>query len=151
MGFLDKIKAAKNLVTGGGAKVSLQVGQTSFGQPIPVMVSAQVAGAPVEVAKVYIVVRAVETVNLVVRDQDNRNDRDRVHETAEMFRQEFPLTGPMSLPANSQHEWQGQVTLPPTALPTYLGKHARHVWSFQAGLDMRGNDPDSGWIDVQIR
>lgn len=57
----------------------------------------------------------------MVRDQDDRSDKDRVRESVETFRQEFAITGPQTLEANSQHEWQGQVTLPPNSPPTYLG------------------------------
>jgi len=151
MGLMDKLKSAKNFVTGGGAKVQLVVGPGALGQPISVTVRAQVAGAPLNVTKVYVLVRGHERVKLTVRDRDDPGDRDRVDEGWESFRQEFPLTGPLELAAESEHEWVGEITIPPTCQPSYEGRNATHTWQFQAGLDVRGNDPDSGWVDVHLR
>lgn len=151
MGLWDKVKSAKNFITGGGATVTLQVGQAQLGAPIPVLVQASVADAPLSVARVYIIARAEESIRMTVRDRDDPGDRDRVSENNDTFRQEFPITGPLQLEANSQHEWQGQIQLPESCQPTYVGHHANHTWKFQAGLDVKGNDPDSGWIEVHIR
>jgi hypothetical protein len=152
MGFFDKVKGLTNMITGGGAKVTLQVGQVAVGMPIPVVVRAQIEGAPINPTKVYVAVRAVETVDLIHRDRDGApGDKDRVHDTEVTFSQEFPLTGPLQLPANSQHEWTGQIMLPPTVQPSYQGKHAKHEWSVMGALDVTGNDPDSGWIAIHVR
>ncbi len=151
MGLLDKLKSANNLVTGGGAKVQIEVGQGALGQPIPVTVRAQVSSAPLNVSKVYVLVRGHEKIQMTVRDQDDPGDRDRINEGWESFRQEFPISGPLELEAESQHEWTGEITLPPTCQPTYEGRNAKHVWQFQGALDVRGNDPDSGWVDVHLR
>jgi hypothetical protein len=151
MGFFDKVKAAKNFVTGGGAEVQVQVGQAGLGVPIQVMVSAQVGGSPLSVNQIYIKVRGEEQVQMTVRDRDTPGDRDRINERVETFEQVFPITGPLQLEANSQHQWQGQFQLPPDALPTYMGRNARHTWSVLAALDVRGNDPDSGWTDFYLR
>ena len=61
-----------------------------------------------------------------------------------------------------------QVTLPTVAFPSLpiavkihvtaadqfaspnQGKHAKHTWTFQARLEARGNDPDSGWKEVRV-
>lgn len=151
MGILDKVKAAKNFVTGGGAELSVQIGQATPGAPIPVLVSAQVGGAPISVNQVYVRVRAEEIVQMTVRDRDDPGDRDRVNERVETFDQVFPITGPLQLEANTQHQWQGQVQLPANAAPTYMGRNARHVWSALGALDVRGNDPDSGWTEFYLR
>jgi hypothetical protein len=151
MGFMDKLKSMKNYVTGGGAKVSLQIGNAARGVPIPVLVRAEIEGAPINATKIYVAARAVETVNLVHRDRDGGfGDKDRVHEAETTFSQEFVIMGPVQLAPNSRHEWQGQIMLPYEAQPTYRGKHAKHEWSFLAALDVAGNDPDSGWVEVHI-
>jgi hypothetical protein len=151
MGFLDKIKSAKNLVTGGGAKVQVQVdGDARRGQSISVTVRAQIAGGAMNVSKVYVRVRAVERIEMTVRDRDDPGDRDRVNEHWESFSQEFPVTGPLELEANSQHEWSAEIQLPSSAPATYLGRNANHVWEFQAALDVKGNDPDSGWQQINV-
>jgi hypothetical protein len=151
MGFLDKLKSAKNMVTGGGAKVQLEIGQATLGGEVSVVVRAQVAGAPMNASRVYVIARAQERIKMTVRDQDDPGDRDRINENYESFRQEFQVTGPVEMEADSQHEWQGQFQLPANSQPSYQGRNAVHVWEFQAGLDVKGNDPDSGWVEAQVR
>jgi len=151
MGLLDKLKAAKNFVSGGGAKLALEVGgQVELGAPVPVRVNAQIS-ASMSPQQVYVRVRAQEVVNMTVRDQDDHGDRDRVNQSVTTFDQTFPITGPLELAEGEQHTWEGQFELPPSCQPSYLGKNCRHVWSIQAGLDVRGNDPDSGWTDMIVR
>jgi hypothetical protein len=149
VGFLDKLKSVKNMVTGGGAKISLQIGQVQLGVPIPVVVRAQIESGAINASKVYVAVRAVETVRIERRTDDGK--RETVDDTETTFSQEFPITGPVQLPGNSMHEWQGQIILPTSVQPTYQGKHAKHEWSVIAALDVTGNDPDSGWIEFHVR
>lgn len=154
MGFLDKLKSVKNMVTGGGAKISLQMDRTiAPGEAVQVVVRCQVEGSPISATKVYVAARGVETVSLVHRDRDagSRGDRDRVHDTETTFSQEFAIHGAVQLQANSTHEWRGQITLPGNVQPSYQGKHAKHEWQFLAAIDVSGNDPDSGWVEVQVR
>ncbi|MEM9491423.1 MAG: hypothetical protein AAGC55_19920 [Myxococcota bacterium] len=154
MGLLDKLKAAKNFVTGGSAKISIEVGHSgraSLGAAIPVVVRAVVGDNALSVNRVYVQVSAEEFIDLVHIDRDDgEHDRDRVRKTYETFDQEFVIAGTQSLEPGTEHEWVGEITLPPSAQATYMGHHARHEWSFRAGLDVRGNDPDSGWVTVHM-
>ena len=154
MGFLDKLKSMKNMVTGGGAKVSLQLDRTiSPGEKVAVLVRCQVEGGDISASKVYVAVRAVETVDLVHRDRDRgqRGDKDRVHDDEVTFSQEFTIHGAVQLAANSTQEWRGEITLPNNVQPSYRGKHAKHEWSVLAAIDVSGNDPDSGWVEIKVR
>jgi hypothetical protein len=151
MGFLDKIKSAKNFVTGGGADIELEVGHGEVGGSLPVTMRVRVGGAALDVQRVYVVIRGLETVRMTVRDHDDPGDRDRIHETAETFRQEVDIYSATQLEANSEHSWPFELTLPEDAQPSYYGQHATHEWQLQAALDVRGNDPDSGWVAVHIR
>ena len=154
MGFLDKLKSIGRGITGGGASVQLRVGGGAvLGQAFPVVVTAQIEGAPIKAAKIYVAARAVETIDLVHRDRDSAsgNDRDRVHVTENTFSQEYVIQGPVELAANSQHEWRGEIVLPTSAPPSYRGRHAKHEWSLLAAIDVTGNDPDSGWTEIQVR
>jgi len=154
MGFLDKLKSIGRGITGGGASVQLRAASGAvLGQPLQVVVTAQIEGAPIKAAKVYVAARAVETVDLVHRDRDanSNNDRDRVHVTETTFSQEYVIQGPVELAASSQHEWRGEIVLPTSAPPSYRGRNAKHEWSLLAAIDVTGNDPDSGWIEIQVR
>jgi hypothetical protein len=151
MGFLDKMKAAKNFVTGGGAKVAIQVGEGKLGGTVPVRISAEISSADLSVSKVYVRARAEEIIKMTVIDQDDHGDKDKINENSETFDQTFDVTGPLNLEAGSRHEWTADIQIPASAEPTYRGRNARHVWRFQAGLDVKGNDPDSGWTEVTLR
>lgn len=148
MGFLDKIKSAKNLVTGGGAKVQIQLPPNAArGQTLSVLVRAQVASAPLKVSKVYIKVRSRENVDFTL---NHKGDKIRVEEEHDTFEQEFVVTGPLQLDAESQHEWPAEIQLPISSQATYRGHNSNHVWEFQAALDVTGNDPDSGWQELPV-
>lgn len=152
MGLLDKLKSAKNFVTGGGAELFVEVGPAEIGQPCALHVRAQVSDAALSVARVYVNVRSEEVIDLVHREyEDGEPDTDRIRAKEETFSEEFTIATPGELPANSEHEWSGEFTLPEQAQPSYHGHYARHVWYVQAGLDVRGNDPDSGWVEFYVR
>ena len=162
MGFFDKIKQAGRMLTGGGAKVYLEVGEAKLGEPIPVRVKAVVADADLKIDAVYVRVIGEEIVELDSRDlvdkirhsvadfaADGRLDdvvfRDDTYKTR------INISGPETLNAEDEIEWEGEIELPPGSLPSYTGRRCKHVWRFFAGLDAAGNDPDSGWIEVQVR
>ncbi|GAB4536027.1 MAG: hypothetical protein Tsb0020_51020 [Haliangiales bacterium] len=151
MGLLDKIKSAKNFVTGGGAEVAVDVEPARRGEPCRVSVRATVSDAALSVARVYVIVRGEEHIDLLHRDyEDGHSDTDRVRKNEESFRVEIDVATPGELEAQSSHEWSGEFTLPSDAQPSYHGRYARHIWRVQAGLDVRGNDPDSGWVEFYV-
>ena len=151
MGLFDKLKAVGNYITGGGAEVTLEVGEARLGEPIAVTVRARVKDAAMKVNKVYVTVEGVEEVRGKGSEVDAKDPNRSFRLTSSTFSQEFLVHGPVELAANSSHEWQGQVTLPTSVAPTYQGARAKHVWTFTAGLDVPGNDPDSGSIEVYLR
>lgn len=151
MGFLDKLKSAKNALTGGAAKVYVEVGEVVRGQPTPVVVRA-VAQSDGNVNAVYLLIRAQEEAR--VEDVDVSRD-GQVHREAVFGR--FPtydtrveLAGAGTLTAGEEIVFEGEIVLPEHLLPTLQGQLIRHSWSLQAGLDMFGNDPDSGWIEFHV-
>ena len=75
MGLMDKLKAAKNAVTGGAASVSLEIGEAKRGEVVNMKITA-VAKANLSAKKVYILVRAVEEA--AVEDYDTRRGRETV-------------------------------------------------------------------------
>ncbi|WP_212590565.1 hypothetical protein, partial [Williamwhitmania taraxaci] len=43
-----------------------------------------------------------------------------------------------------------EIILPESSQATSLDDSREVYWEFMAGLDMKGNDPDSGWIKANI-
>ncbi len=149
MALFSKIKQAVQSVTGGGAKVFLTIATPpSRQQPFHVQVKALVADSDIKPARVYVAVESVETAK-VSAFVENRNQE--FTGTATIFQSSFNIAGAQDLKAKQEYSWEGDVQLPPNVLPTYRGRNAQHEWRIKAGLDLPGNDPDSGWVPIEIQ
>jgi hypothetical protein len=147
VGFLSGLK---NAVTGGAAEVQLQCPAVQRGQVVTVQIWAT-AKSSANVAGVYLLVRAVEQANLRDTDwEDGHAHRENVHGTYTSYENRIPVSGPFQLQEGQQGQWQVQLQLPTDVGPSLSGNIISHEWALQAGLDMTGNDPDSGWIPIQV-
>ena len=154
MGMFDKLK---NAVTGGAAKVSVDVGTVTRGQSFEVTVRAQADDADVKYDRVYLKVEGVEEAEVpssdTVRDNDGDSHRRRENARARCttFETKTDVAPEGELPANQSGEWTVQVEIPETANPEFTGRYARHYYQVFAGMDCFGNDPDSGWIRLNVK
>jgi len=154
MGLWDKIKQAKNFVTGGGADVSIMFEQSEvkLGEPFKVKVSAVVKDANLKMAKAYIKIRGRETVEAKDRDYENgRTKTENVRNHADTWKHEIPIGQAAELEANGSYDWEAELTIPASNNPTYRGRNAWHEYEVFAGLDVPGNDPDSGWQQITVK
>lgn len=156
MGFMDKLKAVKNMVTGGGAEVSIEVVEPALEEEFDIKVTAVIGEADISVNRVYLKIKSVEEV--VVRDievaeefgDELRIDRRDVYQTNNLFEAELDLAGEDTLEAGQEYTWETSITLSDEASPTFEGYNANHTWYFMGALDTRGNDPDSGWVEAEL-
>jgi len=135
MGFF---KDLKNKVTGGAATVRVNIPSARRGQAVPVVVQAT-AKANGKVSAVYLLVRATENAEL--RNSSN----EKVSGSKVSYENRVMIAGAQELKEGETYSWEGSVELPASAHPTLRGTIIHHQWEVQAGLDMPGNDPDSGW------
>jgi hypothetical protein len=153
MGLFSKFADA---VTGGWVKVHLQCSEPVLGKPIQVRVNADSVRSDKDIDGVYIQVTAeekvtvpdvhvAETFNGVVQEKV-----EAVSHTAITYDQKFPIGGPQPLQTGQTYEWSGTISIPNDARPTYLGMNASHSWRIIAGLEVKGNDPDSGWTTISV-
>lgn len=159
MGFFDKLKQAKNFITGGGAVVNIRTGESicDGNSPIKFFIEVVVKDADVNMNNLYLKVRALEEVT--VRDTDHRENEEGEHVTEselvtnshETFSSEVQVTGAETLEANKTYNWEYEFELPQNVYGTYRGHNAVHIWEVYAGVDMSGNDPDSGWITFEVK
>lgn len=156
MGFFDTLKSMKNTITGGAAKVYLDVAPTIVGEPIEFRIRTEVLDADLKINRVYIEIEGREEVEVPDTDvvyeidgvQDRRTEIVRAdYVTAQL---EMTVSEGQVLEANSSHEWTVSVELPVNALPSYQGHYCKHGYVARASLDCFGNDPDSGWVEVYI-
>jgi hypothetical protein len=140
MGFF---KDLKNKITGGAATVRVNIPSGRRGQAVPVAIQAT-AKANGKVSAVYLLVRATESAEL--RGDDN----ERVTGSRVSYEHRINIAGSQEIKEGETYSWEGSLELPTSAHPTLRGTIIHHQWEVQAGLDMPGNDPDSGWQSFEV-
>lgn len=154
MGFFDKVKAMKNAVTGGAAKVYLDCDKISYDEPFKLVVRAQTADASVKVSRVYLKLEGKEEVSVpdvdVIYDDDGGSQRrtETVYASHRTVELELTVAEGQDLEANESYEWEIEVELPTHAPAIYEGRFCQHSYRAFAALDCFGNDPDSGWVEL---
>lgn len=154
MGFFAKIK---NFVTGGAAEVSviMESPLTDGTQPIRAFVMAT-AKDDCNVKKVYFHIRGRESyikrVNHTSTDGNGNRTSSSGYETCYEvhFEKEMILAEAVQMTKGETLKWLAEFEIPQNALATYHGKDVNFKWEVEAGLDMPGVDPDSGWIEFIV-
>lgn len=152
MGLWDKVKGAVRTITGGGATVTIEVGEITLGEPFVIRVNA-LAKASINVSGVYVQFKATEHAEVRDVDYDYDDGTRRIEYVEgqyESFAQKFVIGEEISLSEGQEFSWEAEITLPETANPTFDGHMISHRWCVLAGLDCFGNDPDSGWQVIEV-
>ncbi len=149
MGFLNKVKNAVSKLTGGGAKVTVFVNGNNIKEPLNITVHAEIKDNPLEVKKVYLWVKSVEKIN-IPKNSLPQNLREQATygltlSTDQFPKKEFTVADAQKLEAKQSYTWSIDIQMDTNSSPSYNGHFANHEWLFYAGLDVKGNDPDSGW------
>lgn len=149
MGFLDKIKAAANAVTGGAAKVTIEYQpQVVFaGDTVQVKIRATSTGGELKSKGAFVDLRGLEGVDV---DHNIAGTNIDVRLSKTTFEQSFQIAPAFVLPPNETKEFAGTFQIPPTVQPTYKGAYAEHKWQLQGRIEAVGNDPDSDWQPLRI-
>ncbi len=150
MGLFDKIKQATNFVTGGGANVTIAPEGSEFDKaaPIKVRITAQIKDAPINATAAYLDIRAREYVSL----RKNINGKtENIHEDHVSYTHKVQAVITTALEGKQSYDWEMEFTLPSNAQPTFHGTMGHQVWEVKGALDVKGNDPDSGWIEIRVR
>ena len=157
VGLFDKVRTLKNAITGGGAEVSLSAPALKRGESAEVSIKVQVEDAELEVDRIYLEIEGRETIEIPDVDvtYESGDASDRVSETvtadSETTTLAITVAEKQTLAAGQAYDLTAEVTLPADALPPYRGKHCQHKYFIRAGLACFGNDPDSGWIELDVR
>ncbi len=152
MGFFSKIK---NSMTGGWAKLNLFCEGGERGEEMPLSIEIAVKDESINVDEIYVILECREVIdipNYRANDRDQPGDVDylHIHHATELLRHRFSVAPPQTLEANSTQTLECVIPVPENLPPTYRGPHARVEWRLFAGLDMKGNDPDSGWREILV-
>jgi hypothetical protein len=153
MGFLGKLVS---FVTGGGAKLTLEAVEPSRNGPFKVRIHATVGESALESQGVFLKVAGVETVRVKEVEVAKKTGdaievvKEDIERAAATYEQKIQIAPSQPLPAKSEHDWEATVTLPAGVLPTYRGSNAKHEWKVLAEIEVAGNNPDSGWVILDM-
>ena len=149
MGFFKKVKGAVSKLTGGAAKVKVFVNSNDLKGTVNVTVNAETKDNPLEIKKVYLWVKSVEKIDIpktALPQKLRENANLGLNLTNDRFpKKEFVVAEAQTLEGKQSYTWSIDVKLDGDVVPSYTGLYANHEWLFYAGLDAKGNDPDSGW------
>jgi hypothetical protein len=144
-----------NKITGGGAKVSVTAETPKLTGPFKVNVKAIVSDNDLKIDKVYLYLRGVEKTRVrnveFPATQTQSSHKKDVNGEEEVTKTEFVVAPAQTLTGKQEYNWSLDIQLPPNALPTYVGRNAWYDWEIKAGLDAPGNDPDSGWVKIDVK
>ena len=156
VGLFDKVRTLKNAITGGGAKVSLSAGRCERGQEFEISILVQVEDNDLDIDRVYVEIEGRESIEIPDVDvtYESDGDTDRVSETVtaehQTSSQAITVAGEQTLAAGQAYDFTVRATLPADSLPAYRGKHCQHHYFVKAGIACFGNDPDTGWIELDV-
>jgi hypothetical protein len=150
MGFFDKVKALKNMVTGGAAEVKISAENFCIGTPFNVEITVKTDDAPVKIDRGYLYVRGIREYPVIEirRTETPEGIFEEEYETTdydETYDFDFDFIPEQELPANKTLNYSVEVLIPEGSMDIFDNGAERHYYKFLAGLDTFGNDPDSGW------
>lgn len=149
MGFFKKVKGAVSKLTGGGAKVTVMVNGNDLKGDINVTINAEIKDNPIEIKKVYLWVKSMEKIDIPkssLPQKMRENAAFGLNLSNDRFpKKEFVVAETQTLEGKQSYTWSIDIKLDGDVVPSYNGHFANHEWLFYAGLDAKGNDPDSGW------
>lgn len=149
MGLLSKLKGAIHAVTGGAATVTIEFPPQPVprGTAVPVRVTATSTGPEVKSQGIYVDIRAVECIEL---PRNTASNDTKIEVETATYEHNVQIAPPFVLGANQTATFEAEVPIPTGAQPSYDGEHVRHVWSLRGRVDAVGNDPDSGFVPIQV-
>jgi hypothetical protein len=157
MGLMDKLKAVKSNLTGDWASVSIQFEPVGRGGTLKASTSVTVKDQAISVDGVVIEVRCEEIIdipNATVYENNSSTSigtgTHRATNSEAVVTKEAKVSGPAELAGGSTTTYSGELVIPTTAPPTMQGRFARYEWQVRARVEMKGNDPDSGWQSFQV-
>ncbi len=147
MGIFDKLKNAANFVTGGGASVELAIPDGNLGSPLIATVHIKTKKDNLEVKNVYLNIRCSETT----KEEISTEDGPEIKENEEvLYDNKLIIAEGSTFEGGKEYSFSKEIVLPQDSKATMSENNVDIIWEFQAGLDVKGNDPDSGWIKVNL-
>ena len=150
MGFMDKLKGAVKAVTGGSAKVEMDYPTEAWqpGQSMQIRITITSTVGDMKTKGVFVDVRAEEVVNIDKKASQQLEESLRL--SRDTFTHTFQIAPEFVLGGGETQTFEGEIALPENVQPSYNGKFTQHKWSIRGRLDVRGNDPDTGFKPLRV-
>lgn len=159
MGFFDTLINIKNLVTGGSAEVNLAIDSPSINEPFKVSMQVNVADQDLEISGAYLVIQSIEDIRVPHKAKPQKIEQGVVAQKSReeivtshcvTSEQKLELATSETLKAKQVYVWESKISFPQDCQPPYQGKYCTHKYRIKAYIDCYGNDPDSGWISLDM-
>jgi hypothetical protein len=155
MGLFDKVKNLKSNLTGDWADVSIQFEPVARGDSVEASTTITVKDSAITIEGVLIEVRCEEIIDVpnathYSTSSSTSSGTGRATSTETVFEKAVKAAGPQELAGGSSSTFSASVPIPAHEPPTMNGRNCRYEWEIRARVEMKGNDPDSGWQDLQI-
>jgi hypothetical protein len=155
MGLMDKLKAAKSRLTGDWADVTIAFDSVARGGSVTATTDVTVKTQAISIEGVVIEVQCEEIIDVPsasVYDNDGTSSGNtrRATNTETVVTKEIKVSGAAELEAGSTTTFTGELPIPASAPPSFDGRFARYEWKIRARVEMKGNDPDSGWQPLHV-
>jgi hypothetical protein len=153
VGFLKKMK---NSLTGSWADVSIDYGTATRGGSLDVTATIVVKAEPISTDGIVIEIRCQEEIDIPSAHihesfgSTSNHGTGRATSSESVVSSEVRAAGPQELAAGSTTTASASVPIPAHAPPAMQGRYARYEWQVRARVEMKGNDPDSGWQALQV-
>ena len=153
MGLFNKIV---NYMTGGSAHVDVDINNANLKSPFPVQITAKITDDNLNMDSVYLIIRCQDARLDGYSEEETVTDNERIlKELNEWvfdtnFETRIEVSGPSELVAGEQYEWEVQVNLMEAEKVSFDSEGRKVIWEVQAGIDVPGNDPDSGWVEFIV-
>lgn len=159
MGFFSDLK--KN-ITGGWADLTMTTQPAERGGVARLTLHLSVKDDPIDVSKIEARVRCQEIVQVQTSRTTTTPGTNGApprtstspttqSETETLFSQNVIVAPARTFEGGTQETFEVEVPLPTHAPPSLVGRNARFEWQAYASVDMKGNDPDTGWQTFEVR
>ena len=156
MGFLNKMI---NYMTGFSAEVGVEIDNANLKAPFTVGIKAKVLQDDLFMEKVYMHIRCQEEklANYDFDGKEPETDNEKILKEMEewdkkiIFKKSLDVAPKGVLKSGETYEWSVTIDLTEASKPTQKTENHVIKWEVWAGIDVPGNDPDSGWIEFEVK
>lgn len=153
MGFFSNLK---NMVTGGGADISLVIPELEYGQDSVVNLTVKIKDVEIKSEELYLELQCnyhCHEIKIDYLDENKDGTTDKIQVTKlpiirKVDSKKIQVNGSKIYSALSMHEFPVKLNI---NKPDFISSNNQIAWKALAGLAVTGNDPDSGWTDFNVK